>query len=161
MHTLPLRDSSAMSVEQVEAFLAEATIPLRLACNSSEGYPLVASHWFAYRQGELLCAVHKNSVMAKRIRQSPKIGFEVAADTPPYRGVRGAADVRIESLGGAEVLAGLLQRYLGDKEGGKEGGRGIDSPLGRWLMSRADDELVLRLKPRWMSAWDYSDRMAP
>ena len=33
--------------------------------------------------------------------------------------------------------------------------------LGQWLMSRVDEELELRLKPVWISAWDYGQRMEP
>jgi hypothetical protein len=49
------------------------------------------------------------------------------------------------------VLAELLDRY--------QGGRA--TPLARWLLARADREVAVRIEIDWLTAWDYSARMAP
>jgi hypothetical protein len=50
---------------------------------------------------------------------------------------------------GAQRLGELIDRYLGDR----------DSDLARWLLSRADGEVAIRLRPRWITSWDFSARM--
>jgi hypothetical protein len=47
------------------------------------------------------------------------------------------------------VLERLLDRYLGSR----------DSQLGRFLLGRADEELVVRLRPSLVASWDYAERM--
>ena len=43
----------------------------------------------------------------------------------------------------------LIDRYLGKSNGGLAG----------WLMSRVDEEMVLRIHPVSISSWDYRPRM--
>ena len=47
------------------------------------------------------------------------------------------------------LLERLLDRYLGSS----------DPRLGRFLFTRADEELVVRLRPSRIASWDYSRRM--
>lgn len=147
---LPLLSSSAFSEDQTVAYLRDSVIPLRLACNDREGFPLVASHWYLYDQGYLWCALHAEARMARRLGEDGRCAFELAGDNPPYLGVRGQGDaVLIEGQAGP-LLEQLLDRYLGRR----------DTRLGRWLLGRVDQELVLRIQPRWITTWDYRQRMA-
>ena len=50
---------------------------------------------------------------------------------------------------GAELLPKLLKRYYIRE----------DSRLARWLLSRADDEVAIRLNPLYINGWDYQQRM--
>ena len=151
MATLPLRKTASMSSDEAEQFLAAAKIPLRLSFMGGDGHPLVASHWFAYRDGQLFCAVHSSSLVARRVMVEPRVGFEVAGDTPPYKGVRGAATAELLSEGAEAALNQFLLQYLGEE--------GPSSALGRWLLSRGEDERLLCLNPVWLTAWDYTQRM--
>ena len=36
----------------------------------------------------------------------------------------------------------------------------LDSQLATWLLGRIDQEQVVCLTPRWVSGWDYSERMS-
>jgi hypothetical protein len=83
------------------------------------------------------------------LRETPKCGFEVAGNGPPYFGIRGQADVTIDRRRGASLLDELLHRY--DIRS--------DSRLARWLVSRAADEYAVALRPQWITAWDYRSRM--
>lgn len=130
-------------------FLAEARIPMRLAANTDTGFPVVLSLWFSFEGDELFAAVHRDARIAKRLKDDPRCAFEIASDEPPYRGVRGQAMARLEPEGAGELLEGLLDRYLGS----------TDSSLGRFLLARADEELVVRLRPTWIASWDYTRRM--
>ena len=149
MTTKPIAIRGPWSKEQTAAFLAETRVPMRLAANTPSGHPVVLSLWFEPDGDELLAAVHRDARIAKRLRDDPRCAFEVAPDMPPYRGVRGQAVATLATEGAGDLLQRLLMRYLG----------GTDSALGRFLLGRADEELVVRLCPVNMSNWDYSVRM--
>ena len=149
MPTLPVINSSVFSEQQIAEFLAAATIPVRLACNDEKGFPLVASHWFAYHDGLLYCAIHKASRFAKLLSRDPRCGFEIAGDSPPYRGVRGQGNAELISKQGEAQLKELLNRYLG----------GTQSALAQWLLSRGADELAVCITPTWVTSWDFTERM--
>jgi nitroimidazol reductase NimA-like FMN-containing flavoprotein (pyridoxamine 5'-phosphate oxidase superfamily) len=134
---------------QARTFLDEARIPVRLASSGARG-PMVQSMWFVRDGGALWCATHQDALVVARLRRDPRCGFEVAADTPPYRGVRGTATASVVPTDGGRVLALLVERYLG----------GTSSSLARWLLSRADEEVALRLTPLTLVSWDYTARMS-
>jgi hypothetical protein len=75
----------------------------------------------------------------------------VAGDEPPYKGVRGQGRAELRPADGVRVLTELLDRYQGGRE----------TPLARWLLARADREVAVRIDIDWLTAWDYSARMAP
>ena len=113
MPTLPVINSSVFSEQQIAEFLAAATIPVRLACNDEKGFPLVASHWFAYHDGLLYCAIHKASRFAKLLSRDPRCGFEIAGDSPPYRGVRGQGNAELISKQGGSTAQRAAQSLPG------------------------------------------------
>ena len=86
-----------------------------------------------------------------RLGRNPRCGFEVAADQPPYRGVRGYGSARIAAEDGQQTLLHLLDRYLGQENQG----------LRQWLLQRADDEVAVVLEDLAVSTWDFSGRMSP
>lgn len=144
-----IRHSGPWTGLQVRDFLAEARIPMRLAANTGSGFPVIVSLWFLPEGDELLAAVHRQARIAQRLRDDPRCAFEIAPNEPPYRGVRGQATARLESEGAGALLERLLDRYLGSR----------DSRLGRFLLGRADEELVVRLRPSLLASWDYAERM--
>jgi nitroimidazol reductase NimA-like FMN-containing flavoprotein (pyridoxamine 5'-phosphate oxidase superfamily) len=144
-----IRSGSAWQLPQISRFLNESVIPIRLACNDSRTVPLVCSLWFLYDEGALWCATQKSASVAALLEASPECGFEVAPQEMPYRGVRGQGVASMSTDAGAEVLLRLIDRYLGER----------DSSFARWLQSRADNEVAIRIKPAYFSAWDFSQRM--
>lgn len=144
-----LRSAGPWTDSEVRRFLDDARIPMRLAANTPSGFPVVLSLWFLRREDELLAAVHRDARIAKRLRDDERCGFEIAPNEPPYCGVRGLARASLESRGAEALLEELLVRYLG----------ATDSKLGRFLLGRADEELVIRLRPTRIASWDYRERM--
>lgn len=137
------------SPSQVDAFLAETCVPLRLAANGTAGHPALVSLWFTPIEGRLWCATQRTAHIARLIERDPRCGFEVSVETPPYRGVRGSAEATLHADRGEAILRLLLDRYLG----------GTDSRLARQLLSRAGDEVAIALEPTRMSTWDFTERM--
>jgi len=134
---------------EVAAFLADSVIPVRLGVDAGPGGPLVVSLWFLPDGLELVGASRPTSTLIRCLERRPACGFEVAADAPPYRGVRGRATVDLDRSAGADTLDRLLERYLGS----------VDVPLGARLRERADDEVAFRLRPLSITSWDYRERM--
>jgi len=147
---LPIKSNSAFNTEQMVDYLSTARIPLRLAINGGSGFPLVASHWFEYRDGSLFLAIHESSKTAALLQENPRCGFEIAADTIPYRGARGQGAATLSRAGATEQLETLIDRYLGSTE----------SKLAQWLLSRAEAEFIVRIDPLWITSWDFSKRMS-
>lgn len=144
-----VRISGPWSKEKVREHLERTVIPIRLGCTASSGNPLVLSLWFVYRDGALWCATQPDAAVTKHLRKNPRCAFEVARDEPPYRGVRGRGTATIVPDEGANVLRQLLERYQG----------GTDTPLARWLLSRAEHEVAIRIQPERLTTWDFTERM--
>ena len=131
------------------AFLEDVRFPLRLACVGADGFPRVVSLWYRYDSGNFYCVTHRDAKLTALLKANRKVGFEVSPNEPPYHGVRGQGLVSLHEEGGADTLRAHLQRYLG----------GTESGLARWLLSRAEDELLVRVEVTRMFSWDYRERM--
>ncbi|MFT7689166.1 MAG: hypothetical protein ACI9FB_004534, partial [Candidatus Azotimanducaceae bacterium] len=90
-----------------------------------------------------------SSQLVKLLSKNAKCAFEVAPNDPPYKGVRGRGEVTLTRDGVDETLHTLISRYLGDS----------NNSLAKWLLSRAEQEYVLEIKPTWITSWDYGHRM--
>lgn len=147
---MKIPSSSAWSLSQIGQFLTGQVIPIRLAVFDDD-YPLICSVWFIWdpETEELLCASHEGSYLVSKLKKNNRIGFEVAPEAPPYKGVRGKAKVSLVREGVADVLPRLIDRYLADR----------NDSLAKWLLSRVEEEYLLRIKPEWVTSWDYSARM--
>jgi hypothetical protein len=134
----------------VETFLHESRIPLRLSCLMTSGWPVVLSLWFLFEEGSIYCATQENAKVVSFLVSGPRCSFEVAADEPPYCGVRGRALATIDRDRGDEILERLLFRYLG----------GTDNPLAGALQQRSGPEVAIRLDPQNFYTWNFTERMA-
>ena len=150
MDTEKIRDTSAWSADDIECFLLESTIPIRLSCLSASGAPLICSLWYLYDDGALWCATQKTALIVSCLEKDSRCGFEISPDAPPYHGVRGQSRASLHDDVGADVLRRLIDRYLGSRE----------SRFAQWLIRREEDEVAIRIEPAWITAWDYSRRMS-
>jgi len=139
----------ATVLNDMETYLESIRIPLRLACTTESGWPMAVSLWFKHQNGYLICATQKTARVVAYLKNNPRCAFEIAADIPPYCGVRGQAIASIDESIGGEILAQLLVRYLGS----------MDNALARNLLAKRDDEVAIVLKPINVFTWDFSSRM--
>ena len=144
-----VRYSGPWSPAQVNAYLDETVIPIRLSCVDRSGWPRVFSLWYLRRGGEICCSTQAKALIASALDANPRCAFEIAADRPPYRGVRGRGLATVEPQPPEEILRLLIQRYLGDEK----------SSLARWLLSRRATEVAIRIVPSYLHSWDYTRRM--
>lgn len=133
----------------VERYLRDSIVPLRLGVVDHESWPLIVSLWFLPDQGTLWCATQRSARIVKYLSAEPRCGFEVATNTPPYRGIRGRGRIAIEPQHGERILRELLRRYQGSE----------DTKLGRWLISRVEKEVAIRIEPQSITSWDFTRRM--
>ena len=147
---MQIAEDSPWSQEEVDAHFDGFNVPLRLSATDAQGYPRVCSLWFRRDGDRLLCATQSDAWIAQALERDPRCGFELAPNEPPYYGVRGTGRARVTREGGAEELERLIDRYLGDRT----------SSLAKWLLSRADREVLISIETLRLSAWDYRDRMA-
>lgn len=138
------------SREDIDAFLDEATIPIRLACRTPKGGLWMLSLWFRYREGRLYCATAASADVVSYLRNDPAVAFEVSTNDPPYEGVRGSGTARIEPDPDKELLTELLERYLGT----------TDSPLARRLLDDDREEVTIEIEPERVYGWDFTERMS-
>lgn len=138
-----------MITEEIARYLSEIKIPIRLACITDTGWPLVTSLWFVFMNQKLYCATQKTAKVIEFFSQNPRCGFEIASDQPPYLGVRGKGRVKLSEVMGPKILRILMDRYDIRK----------DSTLGKFLLSNLKNEIAIEIEPIRIFVWDYSDRM--
>jgi nitroimidazol reductase NimA-like FMN-containing flavoprotein (pyridoxamine 5'-phosphate oxidase superfamily) len=142
--------SNSLSTAELQLFLAEGVVPLRLACLDREGCPHVVSLWYIWQDEAIWLATRPNAWVVERLRADPRCGFEIAGDALPYRGIRGKGRAELIPERGEAVLGSLVDRYLG----------GRDGRFARWLLERSQDEMAIRIVPTRTTTWDYARRMS-
>lgn len=135
--------------KNLDDVLSDKKIPIRISCITSSGYPLVLSLWYAVLDNKIYCATQKNSKIILHLRKNPSCGFEIAADAPPYRGIRGYGDVEILDQQGSAILDILIDKYLGHQE----------SNLSKLLRKNSSSEVAIKITPKNIVNYDYSNRM--
>lgn len=150
MNADPVKLRGPWGGADIAAFLDETTIPVRLAVEDRAASPWVVSLWFLHDSGSLWCATNRHAKLVSYLRARPQCGFEVAGDTPPYRGIRGKGQATIVPERGAEILHRLLTRY----------GVSPQSMLARSLLAKIDQEVAICITPTRITSWDFTNRMA-
>jgi hypothetical protein len=141
--------SGPWSAEEVDRFLVETRVPMRVACNGSGAHPLLASLWYRPQDGLIWCATQKSASLARLLVKDPHCAFEVSVETPPYHGVRGQAIARFHDDRGEEMLRALIERYVG-----------TSAPrLAKALLANVETETAIALHPKTLTSWDYRERM--
>ncbi|WP_254863478.1 pyridoxamine 5'-phosphate oxidase family protein [Halovivax gelatinilyticus] len=138
------------SEDDVDAFLAETTVPVRLATHRPDGTLWVVTLWYRHRDGGLECATQANADVVGFLGRESSVAFDISTNRIPYRGVRGNGTATVSADGGTETLRDLVDRYLG----------GSDSALADTLLSADREEVRIRIEPDVIYSWDFSDRMS-
>jgi nitroimidazol reductase NimA-like FMN-containing flavoprotein (pyridoxamine 5'-phosphate oxidase superfamily) len=140
----------ALSKSEIETFLADRPIPVRLACRTPADHLWMVSLWYRYRDGRLICATAKKADIVRFLEHDPRVAFEVSTNDQPYRGVRGRGVATITADEDKAALRTLLERYQG----------GTDTPLAEQLLREDRKEVAITVEPAVVYGWDFSDRMS-
>ena len=133
---------------KTSTLLSQIEIPIRVASSGSRG-PIVQSLWFDFDEDALWCATQASSILVKRLTANNEIGFEVSGDIAPYSGVRGTGIASIHPELAGEVLKRLIKKYQGEDE----------TDFSRWLLSRVDKEVAIKITALTLVSWDFTGRM--
>lgn len=142
-------DMQKLDRKTLNGSFSNLKIPIRISCLKPNGFPAVISLWYIIIDGKIYCATQKTAKIVSYLNKNPICGFEIAADNPPYRGIRGEGYVKILDYKGQKILSILIEKYLGKK----------DSNLSDFLKRNSKTEIAIEIQPKNTINYDYSDRM--
>jgi hypothetical protein len=100
--------------------------------------------WHEYRDGGFHVCTSGADVKARHLRRDPRAVLVVAEPTPPYRGVEVTTEAILLRHDVEATVERVAVRYLGEVRG-------------RRYAESASDDIVIRLEPGHVRAWDFSD----
>jgi len=148
-NNLGIYEMQKLDRENNNKLVYDSKIPIRLACIKPNSMPSIVSLWYIQIDGKIYCATQKSAKIVSYFQKNPLCGFEIAGDKPPYKGTRGEGIVEILDEKGQEILAILIQKYLGEKE----------SILSKFLKDNSKTEVAIQISPQKIFNYDYSKRM--
>ena len=115
-----------------------------LATYRRDGTVLLSPVWHEWRDGGFHVVTRTDDVKAKHLQRDPRASIVVCEHSPPYRGVEVRGIAQLVTAGVAEVVKRVASRYLGVQAGGAYADTGAD-------------DLLIRIEPGELRAWDFSD----
>ena len=146
---MTIKITGPWTLETVRTYLTDTEIPVQIAALNDDNLPVLISLWFSYEADHIWCATQQGAKILKLLAKNPVCAFQISSEHMPYKGVRGHANASIHESDGARILDKLVPKYL------KEG----DSKFAKWLLSRKNTEVAIRLDPISVTTWDFSNRM--
>ena len=134
------------SIEPLGDFV-ELPLLAVLATHRRDGSVMLSPVWHEWRDGGFNVVTHSGDGKVKHLQRDPRANIVVCEQTPPYRGVELRCEVRLVTTGVDEATIRIASRYLG-----AEGGAAYAESAG--------DDLLVRLEPGDVRAWDFADDFA-
>jgi hypothetical protein len=133
-----------LAIEELGDLLERPLVAI-LATYRANGEALLSPVWHEWRDGGFTVVVGVDDAKARHLRRDPRAGLVVFDQEPPYRGLELRGRARFVEEGVVEAQRRIARRYLGEE-------RGTD-----YADSVAFDEVIVRLEPGIVRAWDFSD----
>ena len=124
--------------------LVEFPIVATLATYRADGSVLLSPVWHEYRDGGFNVATGSDNVKARHLRRDPRAVLLVAESVHPNRGVELTARASLSTDDVLGTVSRIAVRYLGEQKG-------------REYVRTATDDVVVRLEPGQVRAWDFAD----
>jgi PPOX class probable F420-dependent enzyme len=118
-----------------------------LATYRRDGTVLLSPVWHEWRDDGFNVSTQSADVKAGHLRRDPRASIVVCDDGPPYRGLELRAIARLSVPEDRSVVRRIATRYLGREAGER-------------YAATSDDDLLVRLEPGELRAWDFSDFFA-
>jgi PPOX class probable F420-dependent enzyme len=115
-----------------------------LATYRRDGTVLLSPVWHEWRDGGFHVITRSRDVKAAHLRRDPRASIVLCEHTPPYRGVEVRCEVKLITEGANDAVRRIASRYLGDDAGAA-------------YADNASDDLLIRLQPGELRAWDFVD----
>jgi PPOX class probable F420-dependent enzyme len=127
--------------------LLELPLLAVLATYRRDGTVLLSPVWHEWRDNGFNVVTGSRDGKAGHLRRDPRASIVVCEDGPPYRGLELRGRARLSLPEERSTLLRIATRYLGP-EGGER------------YAEAADDDLLIRLEPGELRAWDFADYFA-
>jgi len=124
--------------------LVELRLLAVLATYRHDGAVLLSPVWHEWRHGGFQVVTGSGDVKAAHLRRDPRASIVVCEHSPPYRGLELRGRARLVTAGVADAVTRIASRYLGPEAGAAYAERG-------------NDDLLIRLEPGDLRAWDFAD----
>jgi len=135
-----------LTIAQFGDFLREPWCAT-LATYRSDGTVLLSPVWHEWVDGGFNVVTGSRDVKALHLGRDPRANIVVCDDAPPYRGIELRATAQLSMLEDDAIVRRIATRYLGREEGERYAERG-------------GDDLLVRLEPGDVRAWDFTDDFA-
>lgn len=117
-----------------------------LATYRRDGTVLLSPVWHEWRDGGFNVVTGSRDVKATHLRRDPRASIVVCEHSPPYRGAELRCRAQLVTTGVEDVVRRIASRYLGPDAGAA-------------YAENAADDLLLRLEPGDLRAWDFADQL--
>ena len=129
--------------------LVNLAVPLRLACLTNSGWPMIVPLWFKFLNDRFYCATQEDAKIISYLKKDNRCAFEISSEIPPYRGIRGQGKTIIKKELGINILQTIIEKYIQKK----------DTNLTTFLLKRKENEVAIEIIPIKIFYWDYTNRM--
>jgi PPOX class probable F420-dependent enzyme len=115
-----------------------------LATYRRDGTVLLSPVWHEWRGGGFHVVTGSQGVKAAHLQRDPRASIVVCEHAPPYRGVEVHGHAQLAIVAGGDAVRRIASRYLGAEAGAA-------------YAQGAHDDLLIRLEPGDLRAWDFAD----
>jgi PPOX class probable F420-dependent enzyme len=126
--------------------LVELRLLAVLATYRHDATVLLSPVWHEWRDGAFQVVTSGQGGKAAHLRRDPRASIVVCEHSPPYRGVEVRCTAQLISTGVEDAVRRIASRYLGSRAGAD-------------YADRAEDDLLIRLEPGDLRAWDFADEL--
>jgi PPOX class probable F420-dependent enzyme len=124
--------------------LVELPLLAVLATHRRDGSVMLSPVWHEWREGGFNVVTRSSDGKAKHLRRDPRANIVVCEHVLPYRGVELRTSAQLLTTGVADATLRIASRYLGPEAGAAYAEDG-------------EDDLLVRLEPGDLRAWDFAD----
>ena len=118
-----------------------------LATHRRDGTVLLSPVWHEWRDNGFNVVTGSRDVKGRHLRRDPRASIVVCEEGLPYRGLELRASARLSMPEDRSILRRIATRYLGPGAGER-------------YAETAGDDLLIRLEPGELRAWDFADDFA-
>jgi PPOX class probable F420-dependent enzyme len=118
-----------------------------LATYRRDGSVLLSPVWHEWLDDGFNVVTGSRDVKAGHLRRDPRASIVVYEDGPPNRGLELRTRARLSSPDDQSIVRRIATRYLGPEAGER-------------YAETAGDDLLIRLEPGELRAWDFADYFA-
>ena len=141
---------------EVKEFLTNSRLNVHIGTIDEKGNPNIHPTWYYFDEysNNIYIATSKNSKKVSNLKRNPSIYFCIDDPNPPYKGVRGKGDARInENINNnISIAEKIMLKYLGS----------LENQMAKTLIGLVSkgDEIAIEITPDYFSTWDYGKTRA-